>query len=309
MYGTYDEHKEEFHEHSLTTQGRLHATNQYYSVKPHRVKNLVFSNGGVVGLADAIFPYPNKWSFEGISVPISSTTVKHLTYAFSCPHREAPSCIQAWTKRLKIDINWAAVGRLYRIRLLTPRDFMSHYKNILHRALLTRTKQNSPLASRKCRLCNRGTENFTHLVSCSKILPLWTRFRKLANLTFSNESDELITLLLGVRESGASLPSAHSDLFIILWKFIIINFTLAELERKPFDCESIWKSTILRYLSKSNTLTYRVQSKQLTADARGRKLDTRHENSLLHPLGSIDDKGIIHWSEEFEDECPPCSKG
>jgi len=184
MYGTYDESKEEFHEHSLTTQGRLHATNQYYSVKPNRIQNLVFSNGGVVGLASTVFPYPDKWSFEGISVPISRTTVKHLTYVFSYPHREAPSCIQAWTERLKIDINWAAVGRLYRVRLLTPRDFMSHYKNILHRALLTRTKTSSPLASRKCRLCGCGKENFTHRSTCEKSLLFGPASLDLLTLTF-----------------------------------------------------------------------------------------------------------------------------
>ena len=124
MYGTYDERKEEFHEHTLTTQGRLRPTKQYYSVKPHRIRNLVFSNGGVVGFADAIYPYPDKWSFEGVSVPISRTTVKHLTYAFSAPHRDLPTCMQAWPKRLQVNVNWQVVGRLYRVRLLTPRDFM-----------------------------------------------------------------------------------------------------------------------------------------------------------------------------------------
>ena len=139
-------------------------------MKPHRIRNLVFSNGGVVGFADAIYPYPDKWSFEGVSVPISRTTVKHLTYAFSAPHRDLPTCMQAWPKRLQVNVNWQVVGRLYRVRLLTPRDFMSHYKNILHRALLTRTKINSPLASHKCRLCNRGKENFPHLITCTRLV-------------------------------------------------------------------------------------------------------------------------------------------
>ena len=309
MYGTYDERKEEFHEHTLTTQGRLRPTKQYYSVKPHRIRNLVFSNGGVVGFADAIYPYPDKWSFEGVSVPISRTTVKHLTYAFSAPHRDLPTCMQAWPKRLQVNVNWQVVGRLYRVRLLTPRDFMSHYKNILHRALLTRTKINSPLASHKCRLCNRGKENFPHLITCTKISPLWDRYTKLTNLKFTNETDKLITLLLGVRENGAALPSAHSDLFLILWKFIIINFTLAELDKKPFDCESIWESAIIRYLSKANTLTYRIGLKKITADARQKKLDVRHENALLHPLGTIDETGRITWAEAFAAECPPCSEG
>ena len=116
-------------------------------------------------------------------------------------------------------------------------------------------------------------------------------------------------LLLGVRASGASLPPAHGDLFLILWKFIVINFTLAELERKPFDCDSIWKSVTNRYLSKANTLTFRVGMKTLTAAARGRQLDIRHENSLLHPLGSIDAEGTIEWAEAFKNECPTCSDG
>jgi hypothetical protein len=158
-------------------------------------------------------------------------------------------------------------------------------------------------------LCGCGKENFTHLATCKKITPLWTRFSRLANLTFHDDNDKLCTLLLGVRASGASLPPAHGDLFLILWKFIIINFTLAELERKPFDCDSIWKSVTNRYLSKANTLTFRVGMKTLTAAARGRQLDIRHENSLLHPLGSIDTEGTIVWAEAFKDECPPCPDG
>ena len=99
------------------------------------------------------------------------------------------------------------------------------------------------------------------------------------------------------------------DLFLILWKFIIINFTLAELDKKPFDCESIWESAIIRYLSKANTLTYRIGLKKITADARQKKLDVRHENALLHPLGTIDETGRITWAEAFAAECPPCSEG
>ena len=41
---------------------------------------------------------------------------------------------------------------------------------------------------------------------------------------------------------------------------------VAEIERKPFDCDSIWKSATTRYLSKANTLTYRIGMKN-EADA------------------------------------------
>ena len=307
MYGTYDARQEEFHEHALTTRGKLTATKRYHSIKPHRIRDLCFSNGGVVGFADSTYPHPEEWSLDSISVPLSRTTVKHLTYAFSSPNRVAPSCLKAWTERLGIDINFQAVGLLYRQRLLTPRDFMSHFKNILHRALLTRTKLNTPLASHKCRLCKRSRENFTHLTNCSHIAPLWDRYIKLTNLTFTNDTDRLCTLLLGVRASGASLPPAHGDLFLILWKFIIINFTLAEIERKPFDCDSIWKSATTRYLSKANTLTYRIGMKQMRADARGLKLDVRHEKSLLQPLGTIDSAGTIAWVDQFA-QCLPCAE-
>ena len=184
---------------------------------------------------------------------------------------------------------------------------MSHFKNILHRALLTRTKLNTPLASHKCRLCKCSRENFTHLPNCTHLAPLWDRYIKLTNLTFTNDTDKLCTLLLGIRASGASLPPAHGDLFLILWKFIIINFTLAEIERKPFDCNSIWQSVIIRYLSKANTLSFRIGMKQMRADARGLKLDIRHENSLLHPLGTIDTSGVIKWAEPFA-QCVPCAE-
>ena len=47
------------------------------------------------------------------------------------------------------------------------------------------------------------------------------------------------------------LPPAISDFHLMLWKFIIIHFTLVDLDKRPFKHEEVWKGAMRRYLSKA----------------------------------------------------------
>ena len=54
------------------------------------------------------------------------------------------------------------IGERYNTRLLTPRDWGSHFKNVLHRALLVR----SISSGEPCRCCGYAYENLQHFAKC-----------------------------------------------------------------------------------------------------------------------------------------------
>ena len=56
-----------------------------------------------------------------------------------------------------------------------PRDWTSHFKNVLHRALLTR----SVTTQSPCRCCGYARENLQHFASCSG----WNGFEELRRMT------------------------------------------------------------------------------------------------------------------------------
>ena len=60
--------------------------------------------------------------------------------------------------------------------LLTPRDWASHFKNVLHRAMMVR----STTTEEACRCCGHARENLLHFATCEKAGDI---FRKLHELT------------------------------------------------------------------------------------------------------------------------------
>ena len=92
-----------------------------------------------------------------------------------------PTCIATWIRRLG-EIDWAEIGAKYREKLLTPKDFMTHFKLILHNALLTRNKDKTRLAigNTQCRLCGEAKESVTHLPRCRCLTPIFNKFMTLS---------------------------------------------------------------------------------------------------------------------------------
>ena len=176
---------------------------------------------------------------------------------------------------------------------------MSHYKNILHRALLTRTRVQSPLGSRKCRLCKAPKEHIHHLAHCPVLAPLWSKFLSLAQVHPVSPTDREMTLLLGIRATGSALTQAASDFLLILWKFIIISFTLVDIENRKFSESDVWRGALRRYISKVNSLSYKAAGKRVRAEARATTIDLRTENSYIHPFAKLNDQGDIEWSSHF----------
>ena len=186
------------------------------------------------------FPHPNGWIVAGPDCPLDKVTVKKLTLSLALPKQIAPACISTWERRLG-SIDWHAVGAEHREKLITPKDFMTHFKLILHNALLLRHKDSTRIATgtTSCRLCAAAQERCMHLPRCRCLTPLWSRFIALTKLSLSDDNSRDKLILLGL--SDPPLPKALSDFHLILWKFVLIRFTLVDLENKPFDTDEVRK--------------------------------------------------------------------
>ena len=191
------------------------------------------------------------------------------------------------------------VGTKYREKLITPKDFMSHFKLILHNAFYFRHKDAERVAAgtARCRLCGSAEERCMHLPRCRCLNPLWKRFISVARLHTRDDDARDRLILLGL--SDPPLPKALSDFHLILWKFILIRLTLVDLENKPFIADYVWDGAVRRYLSKANVLTFRVGELARTAEASSREVDFKHLNLLIHPLGKLDPDGTIAWCDDF----------
>ena len=228
----------------------------------------------------------------------------------------APTCIAVWEGKFGSGINWRRIGQRYRQRLLTPKDFMTHYKLIIHRGLLTR-HINQNASTSICRLCNRDIERIDHLACCPRLTPLWDPIillctqcdadpspRPSKKITPTNQLTDLQRkriILLGETECVYNImPQAVGDFFLILWKFVLIHFTAVDLDRKKFDEEAVFTGATRRYISKVNVLPTRVLNKMKVAESRGTEANIKPENDILYPLGRIDTDGIIQWDYWFQ---------
>ena len=145
-----------------------------------------------------------------------------------------------------------------------------------------------------CRLCHREVERISHLADCRCLRPIWDKFNTLHTIKPTSTTDRHKLLLLGV--SVPELPQAISDLHLIIWKFIIIHFTLVDIDKRPFKTDDVWTGATRRYLSKVNSLQQKVRLEVKDAEARDRPARIRRFNRLLAPLATINADGKIKWS-------------
>ena len=213
----------------------------------------------------------------------------------------APTCIETWTKKLG-PIDWIAVGRRYNERLLTPKDFMTHFKLILHRALLTRNRDKRRIArcATQCRLCHGAVESIDHLPACPKLSGIWNYFLALLppELVPDNDSNYRRLILLGI--SDPPLPDSLSDLHLVIWKFVLIHFTSVDLANRPFLPLTVWDGAVRRYASKVNSLTHQVHRSIARAESADQDPDLRRFNKLLAPLAHFDERAHLYWNHIFK---------
>ena len=235
----------------------------------------------------------------GPDCTLENVSVRNLTRAFVLPKLVIPTCKLEWKKRLG-EIDWLEIGDKYKELLLTPKDFMPHFKCILHRAFLTRRKNKKRVAKGDtwCRLCGGAPESISHLPHCPVLTPLYTKLARLHFTTLPVGADWHRFVLLGI--SSPPLTRAISDLHLVLWKFILIHLTHRDLFNTPFDPTKTWRGAVRRYVSKANTLTHKANLLNLRQESRLQDHNLDSLEALIEPLGDLDASGAIVWRHDFQ---------
>ena len=158
-YGTLCRHG--LDECTFTMKGKPVHTGRVLPAQESEIRTVVRWKGEVKGIAESTFPHPKEWRLAGIDKPLDEIRVKDITIALNNQTNVEPSCLRAWEQRigeLPPDI-----GQRYNLRMLTPKDWASHFKNVLHRAMLTRAQQPG---DKQCRCCDAARESLQHFTSC-----------------------------------------------------------------------------------------------------------------------------------------------
>ena len=270
------------------------------------LKQVVMWKGGVLDVAATHYPHPEGWTVKGATdgATLDCLTVRILTavYRGQVPGKaKAPTCISSWCKLLRGSergiLPFSSIASVYRNHLLTPKDYLAHFKNILHRRL--RVRSHAPHnGSSKCRCCGVEDEHIVHIASCKVIAPLFLRFVELAKLAGVELSITPELLLLGVWNDHATIPLGLLNLLMIIYKFLIIHLTCIDVEGARPSMSGVWKAAGYRLLSRTAAAEHRVSTAYRSARDRGRPpTGTSTVDKQLAPLAHMLEYGKIEWKE------------
>jgi len=147
-------------------------------------------------------------------------------------------------------------------------------------------------------------------------MKVWKKFHTLVeNLIGPTPlTDELI--FHAVDSRAQVLPSGLSALHLIMWKFVILNFTMVQLENRPFNPEEVWHGAIRRLEVRLNALAFKVKRRAIQRSGQALQLySPEAENRRIKPLASVGLWGKLYHSPELEKEilatrqAPPATVG
>ena len=213
---------------------------------------------------------------------------------------------------------WKTIGASLKTQgMLTSRDVHSYYKNIVHRALFTHNIKPVPIIGRACRLCKACTERIGHLPFCPILKPIWDRFLTLVRHRHADAQPTHRLLLLGVLEDRKSLLANSLNAFrIVLWKFIVLRFTMVDLEDIPFCADTVWRMSVRRLITRLNKEEWQARLSMMNArNTRAQAAVADRVTRKLVPLAQMTQTGVIwlpQWAEiakeakaEAQSELPP----
>ena len=232
-----------------------------------------------------------------IGKPLDTITVRDLTRAFVRLNAKEPTCKKAWEERLG-KVPWREVSMRYTIGICTPRDFGSHYKNVLHRKMVTNSR-NSAADTSLCRMCGEADESIKHIAECTCLEGVFTRLRDIDGGTDWNDSK---LNLLGVYENGAVVSKGVSMVHFVVWKFIIIQLTDNSFNGTPIRGDVILDMAQRRIHTRIGKAIQEVRECLRRAEAKGEekpRLD--HVRSWLKGIGTIDAEGNVKLVKKLHD--------
>ena len=228
--------------------------------------------------------------------PLDQLTIKVLTAAFRRKITKEPTCKLSWPKRLNDDsMPWHAIAFNYKLGLMTPSDFKSHYKCILHGCFLSRVIKPKN-GSTKCRLCGLADEHIMHFHECSILKPIWSNWLNLIKLDDIRALNAM--LIYHAIDKGEAIKPILNATNKIAWRFIIAGLAARDEDNKLFNSDQVWRATLWRLLTIVRQQAHGVRLLLQRAKAR----DTDEESLIkslaprlarLHPLAHVANDGEL----------------
>ena len=295
--------KEGLHEWSQSTKGHLMPTNNTELVVASELREILFWGGKAVGVAESFFPHPKEWRFEGLDAPLDKVTVRLLTRALSAARSVEPACRKAWEDR--VGALPKDIGEMYNTKLLTPRDWASHFKNVMHRALLVR----SVTTGEPCRCCGVAYENIQHFTHCEKAKDIFTELHAMSGAPPIIEEKEWERFcLFGLLPQG-KMEEGWTALLLLLWKHLIAHLVQIEIEGARFKTTNVWAPAWKRLERKILALGVKVKDVNLRADSRGMNPpDARPRSKPMPPIANFTEEGSLEWNETITERLRALTK-
>ena len=186
------------------------------------------------------------------------------------------------------------MGR-YKPGLATPKDFGSHFKLVLHRAMLT-NPHNPQANSHMCRLCGQERESLLHLGTCTWLKPVYEVMRKFDD---GPRWDDARLNLLGVNDMKGIPPEGTSTLHFMLWKHILLQMTMFSLKGIPPDQQQIIDKAVLRLEKRISALEYDITCMYCKSESRDTPPNLKPATRRLKGIGEVLDTGKIKLHPEL----------
>ena len=248
-----------------------------------------------VGMAESFFPHPNEWRFEGCDTPLDRFDTRTLTAFFTSLNSVPPSCLKAWEERgISIPEDY---GKRYNQRLLTPKDWASHFKNVLHRALVTR----SITTQEPCRCCKFARENLQHFPSCDKAGRIFSSLSDIAVPGWVPASTtEVEKFALFAIKEGEPVGEGWVYLHLLLWRQFIGMLVGIEFDGASFNEAQVWHQAWKRFKSKCDAASVRKREMVRRAISRGEEPpDVSKHSCPAKPLAEWCQDGTLQWNDDL----------
>ena len=233
---------------------------------PTEMRPALLWRGGPVGIADATFPHPKGWTFEGFEkITLDKANVRTLTAIYRSRVTKKPPCESKWRETLGLEYDISRIWHRLCRPSMTPRDFKNYYRYLMRSMLTRNLQQGRPTAANPrappsvmCRMCASTPERFSHIQSCDAV---WDTFKPLQLLSTALGVDcqlDQAFIVLGTARDGF-LQGTLSDLHVILWKFVIIQMVAVDENSQKYDPAEVWKSAVRRQRGRLEAHAGRVQ--------------------------------------------------
>ena len=288
-------HNNTYERLEVTARGHTKTTGKLIALAPQELREPMWWGSGLCPqIEEAFFPNPKDWSLGDINKPLYAIGVRDLTWSFTSRLSSAPSSKAKWDSLLG-GVDWRTLMGRFKPGLATPKDFGSHFKLVLHRAMLT-NPHNPHAVTHKCRLCGKARESILHLGTCTWLKPVYEVMRKFDGGT---RWDDARLNLLGVNDMKGIPPEGTSTLHFMLWKHILLQMTMWSLKGIPPNVQQIIDRAALRLEKRVFSLEYEITCVYCKAESRSTPPNLRPARRRLKGIGEVLDSGKVELHPEL----------